>query len=206
MRYKQTNNSESGFTLVEIIVSTAIFVTVVGAMLGLFNTTLQINRRVQSLRELVQGSRAFTETLSREIRNGRIDYSSWASECDAPQYTKEMNQQLSVRTTDDALLCFYLDRDGILFLKKQTTAGTAESPVFDTTKFRIIPETFRFHVTPDTDPNPDCPNPGSCAYPEIQPSVTILAQFELRGVDTIPTVINYQSTISTDVYDILHED
>ena len=190
-----TKFSQNGFTLVEIIVSTAIFVTVVASMLAIFNYTLQINRRVQALREVVQGTRTFAETVTREIRNGRIDYSSWTSECDASNYTNGSNKTLSILTKSGDKLCFYFE-GGQMYLKKQTPSGSITAPVLSSERFGINESTFAFIVQPSTDPNPD-----TAPYPLIQPLVTIVAEFTLNdGVNT-PTTINYQTTISTDVYD-----
>lgn len=199
MQYSFNKKQQSGFTLIEIIVSTAIFTTVVAAMLSLFNYTLQINRRVQALRELVQGSRAFTETLSREIRNDRIDYSSWTPECDASNYSAKKNKSLSLLSKTGNLLCFYMDASGNMVLIKKSDQGVSTDTIFDSTRFKIIPDTFRFQVIPKTDPNPITP-----PYPGIQPFVTITAQFQLVGVDNSPTTFNYETTISSDVYDISH--
>lgn len=198
-------NKQSGFTLVEIIVSTAIFVVVMGAMLGLFTQTLQINRRVQATRELVQGSRNFTETVTREVRNGRIDYSSWTTECDVDNYLTDKNQSLAILTRSGDQLCFYLANSGIFYLKKKTPSGVYVDAVFDATRFKINPDTFRFIVRPKTDPNPDTGGTTGCngCIPGIQPFVTILAQFQLTSGNT-SAMIDYQTTISTDVYDIFH--
>lgn len=196
----QKSLKPNGFTLIEILVSTAIFVTVVSAMMAMFTYTLKINRRVQSLREIVQSSRLFTETLTREIRNGHIDYSSWTAECNASNYTSTTNQSLSVLTKDGDKACFYISADNQLYIKKQTISGTTTAKMFENNRFHVIPGTFRFRVFPQTNPNPATP-----PYPEQQPFVTILGQFELTGVDTTPQVMNYQTTISTDVYDVYNE-
>lgn len=189
-------NNQQGFTLVEIIVSTAIFVTVVTAMLSLFNYTLQINRRVQALRELVQGTRTFAETITREIRNGRIDYNSWASECNASNYASSSNNSLGIETKSGDSLCFYFSGSS-MYLKKLTSAGETNSLLFNSPNFSIDSTTFRFTVRPQTDP--DVMVSGS--YPKIQPFVTIIGKFTVNQ-STNPTTINYQTTISTDVYDI----
>ncbi len=198
---KRLNNNQKGFTLVEVIVSTAIFITVVSAMLSLFTYTLRINRRVQALREVVQTSRLFTETLTREIRNGRIDYTSWATECNVSNYLSNTNQSLGVIAKNGDKLCFYIDQSsGQFLMRKQTATSTDVSPVFESTRFAVIPGTFRFLVNPKVDPNPSSP-----PYPEQQPFVVILAQFQLTGIDNTPTIMNYQTTISTDVYDIFNQ-
>lgn len=196
MRVKHSLH-QSGFTMVEVIVATAIFVIVVVAMLGLFTQTLQINRRVQTVRELVQGTRAFTETITREIRNGRIDYTGGDTGCNV-DYNVTQNQSLSIETRDGESLCFYLAQDGDFKLRKRIDGQTFDESIFPSDRFRIIEDTFRFHVFPDTDPNDES------NFPEIQPFVTIVAQFELdgTGAGNESAVINYQTTISTDVYDI----
>lgn len=201
---KQLNqkfNHQVGFTLIEIIVSTAIFVTVVSAMLVLFNYTLQINRRVQALREVVQGTRNFTETITREIRNGRIDYSSWTPECDATNYTQTVNQSLAILTKSGDKLCFYFDGNDQLSIKKQTPTGETFATIFNSTKFGVTKSIFSFTVRPMTDPNQLDPN--TKQYPQIQPFVIISARFTLNDGSNKPTTIDYQTTISTDAYDIL---
>lgn len=198
---RQAGQPTDGFTLVEVIVSTAIFITVVSAMLTLFTHTIRINRRVQALREVVQSSRLFTETLAREIRNGRIDYSSTQPQCNVGNYLSSDNQSLAIISHDGDKMCFYIDSSSnLLAMIREAASGTTTNNVFESYNFRIIPETFRFRVLPNTDPNP-----ASTPYPEQQPFVTIVAQFELTGVDTTPTILNYQTTISTDVYDVANE-
>ena len=193
--YNHKNNSEAGFTLVEIIVSTAIFVTVVTAMLSLFNYTLQINRRVQSLREVVQGTRTFSEVITREIRNGRIDYSSWATECNASNYSSSSNNSLAITSRNGDKLCFYFSGPS-MYLRKRSASGDTSIPLFNSVNFAIDSSTFRFIVRPTTDPNPS-----SAPYPKIQPFVTISGQFTVNSNAAAPSTINYQTTISTDVYD-----
>jgi type II secretory pathway pseudopilin PulG len=66
--------SGAGFTLMEIVVATTIFVVVMTGVLSLFNYTLKINRRSEALRQATQGMRGFVEFIVKEIRNGKIDY------------------------------------------------------------------------------------------------------------------------------------
>ena len=63
-----------GFTLMEILVATTIFATVVASMMALFNYTLKINRRSEALRQATQGMRNFVEFIAKEVRNGQIYY------------------------------------------------------------------------------------------------------------------------------------
>ena len=207
MLYKFTKNQQSGFTLMEVLVSVGIFIIVVAGLLGMFTQTIQINRRVQTIRELVQGTRAFTEIVTREVRNGRIDYDGGDVNCTG-SYGGIQNKALALIRGNGDRICFYLDDNGGFYLKKQG-AGNPEL-VFNSTRFKINPDSFYFHVFPTEDPSPACAeDPGGCPFqlPEMQPFVTVVAQFELDH-DSNPATsldyakIDYQTTISTDVYDI----
>jgi prepilin-type N-terminal cleavage/methylation domain-containing protein len=189
-------NNNSGFTLVEVLVSTALFVTVVSAMLGLFNYTLKINRRVQALREVVQGTRTFAETITREIRNGRIDYDSWSYECNVEKYSTRGNTSLGLISKSGDRLCFFFSNDK-MYLTKQTPSGESTSPIFDSANFTVVPGTFHFTISPTKDPNTAV----NGQFPKLQPMVTIAGQFLINNGAGNSTTINYQTTISTDVYD-----
>jgi prepilin-type N-terminal cleavage/methylation domain-containing protein len=184
---------QSGFTLMEVVVATAIFVVVVMALLTLLDYTLKINRRVQALRQVAQGTRNFTETLIRNIRNGEVDYNSPDSYCASGNYVSNDNQALGLITENNEVFCYFV-RSGSLWLTN-VTQGKTEA-VSTTTGFKIIPNSFHFRVWPKTNPN--------ISQDGIQPSVTIIAQFQVDvpGSST-PIIIPYQTTISTDVYDTL---
>src|ERR1051326_1797013 len=64
----------SGFTIVELVVATTLFVITMTALLSLFNYVLKINRRTEAIRQASQGMRNLVEFFVKEIRNGQIDY------------------------------------------------------------------------------------------------------------------------------------
>lgn len=119
---------ENGFTLMEIVVATSIFVVVFMALLALFNYTLKINRRGEALRQASQGMRSLIEHLVKEVRNGQLDYYvisgltygsqiSASSPCKAPgtagdpvtggdTYGSRSNW-LGIINTDGVQECFY---------------------------------------------------------------------------------------------------
>lgn len=185
--------TQSGFTLMEIVVATAIFATVVASTLALFNTVLRINREVQAIRLVAQTSRNFTEVLSREIRNGRIDYSATAGSCPI-KYSSSQNQALAITTYSGEKLCFRFESgDNSLYLDRTTSTGTSTEAV-NPTNMIVDPDSFRFMVRPTV--SPTATNNG------IQPMVTILAEFVVNKGTANEKIIPYQSTISTDVYDL----
>src|SRR3989338_4655423 len=68
------HSNQKGFTLIEALVSTAIFALVVTSVLGVYMTTLQLDTRTKSQRLVLQNTRYIMEFLAKEIRNGSIDY------------------------------------------------------------------------------------------------------------------------------------
>ncbi len=192
------SNRQSGFTLMEIIIATALFITVVASVMSLFNYVLKINRRVQAMRQVTQGSRNFTEAVVREIRNGQIDYNSTNSNCPSAGYQSTSNSSLAIITSLGDRLCYYLNTNTQqLMLSKTSSSSTTEESV-NPPNFKIRQGTFRLIVRPGSNPKV---NP----YPGVQPMVTIIAKFEVQLPGAIESmVIPYQTTISADSYDIPH--
>ena len=186
-------SSQTGFTLMEILVATTIFATVLTIMLVLFNYTLKINRRVEQLRQLSQGTRNFEEYLVREIRNGRIDYGSANSNCAAVSYASASNSSLALINRAGERECFYKSGSDLLIGKQGITDKLNPQ--------NVTLGSVKFYVRPTSDPAANGP-----PFPGTQPVVTILMQFkiQLSGADPLAT-IPYQTTISTDIYDVPHK-
>jgi prepilin-type N-terminal cleavage/methylation domain-containing protein len=189
----QKKTSQSGFTLVEIMVSTVIFVVTVSLMLSLFNYTLKINRRVQSLRQVAQGTRNFTEFIAREIRNGEIDYNPPDTAHCSGNYSSSTNAQLALVNLSGEHVCFYYNTGSeLLYMTKISPSGDLLEEVVNPTNF-LVKRPFRFIVLPTSDPS---------GGQGIQPFVTMMAIFEVKLSPNEPSItIPYQTTISTDVYD-----
>ena len=186
----------------EIVVATAIFAGTVTLMLDLFTSALRINRRVQGLRQVAQGTRNFTDTLTREIRNGRVDYNSFNNNCLSNNYSSTANQGLGLINFAGEEICFYYvnttQQPQQLILSKRVGSSIIQETI-NPSNFRIKPDTFRFIVRPTRDP-------AAAPYDGIQPMVTIFAEFEVTiNSKEPPVLIPYQTTISTDVYDIPHQ-
>lgn len=187
---------QTGFTLMEIVVATTIFATSVTLMLTLFNYTLKINRRVQGLRQIAQGTRNFTETLAREIRNGQIDYHSSLAGCNN-DYTSATNSSLGIINQSGDRLCFSISGTN-LNLTKSSSGTTYQAEAVNPANFRVKTGSMHFVVRPTSDPY-------TTPYPGVQPFVSVTAVFEVQLSANDPVIsIPYQTTISTDVYDVPH--
>lgn len=177
----------------EIVVSTTIFATSVTIMMVLFNYTLKINRQVDAFRQSAQGTRNFAEFLVREIRNGKIDYTTTYSSCQYA-YDSSDNKAIAIINRNGEPECFY-EFKGNLFIEKAGVISQINPP-----NLTLDNDTFRFVVRPTTDPHPS-----QAPYPGEQPFVVLMGKFmtQVAGVNS-PVVINYETAVSPDVYDIPH--
>jgi type II secretory pathway pseudopilin PulG len=105
-------NSQQGFTLVEALVSTAIFVVVIGALTASFVYISKLQRRTNALRAANDNARYISDFLSKEIRNGSLTSNAAASIGPCGQYaytsTSQNNIWLQIVNVSGDLECFYL--------------------------------------------------------------------------------------------------
>jgi len=199
------HSPQAGFTLMEIVVSTTIFAVVVTLMLVLFNYTLKINRKVEALRQVSQATRNFTEFLVREVRNGTIDYSGTidSTHCPATYNATSGATFLALINRAGDRECFYLvtsGSNGSLWVTKLAINGTSSNEQVNPATINIDPNSFRLFVRPFT--NPQVLSGG--VRPGIQPFVSIIMKLTATiGFDQ-PAIIPYQTSVSTDNYNILH--
>jgi prepilin-type N-terminal cleavage/methylation domain-containing protein len=74
------HTKESGFTLIEIMISAVLFVVLVGAVSGLFGQALSLQRRALGIQKVQENGQYLMESLVREIRPSQI--TSPDSSCD----------------------------------------------------------------------------------------------------------------------------
>lgn len=188
------NQKQYGFTLMEIVVATTIFATTLTIMMVLFNYTLKVNRRVDAQRQAAQGVRNFVETIVREIRNGKIDYTTTYTQC-SPNYASSTNTALAIVTRSGELECFYV-QNGNLYLEKASVVEQVNPK-----NLTVDTATFRFNVRPTANPHPTNP-----PYSGMQSFVTISGKFSvLLPGNTTAATIGYQTSVSPDVYDTPHK-
>lgn len=68
---------QKGFTLIEALVATSLFAFVVSSILGVYVSTLRLDSKTRSQRAVSQNTRFIMEFLSKEIRNGYINYGAY---------------------------------------------------------------------------------------------------------------------------------
>jgi len=222
-RYFLYAKSSAGFTLMEIVVATTIFVIVTAGLMSLFNKTLKINRRSEALRQATQGMRSFVEFLVKEVRNGQINYfvingtqlapSSPIGPCSAPVSVgdptyKNKENRLGMISFSGEEECVYFgnesgnplpagtftapaDKNYTLVLQRANGVKQIINPV----NFRI--ESLMFLIRPLKDPY--TPVGG---FVGVQPFVNINIKFVAKLPTGESVSIYYQTTVSTNKYDI----
>lgn len=210
MQLRRLSLFNKGFTLIEIVVSTTIFAVVLSLMLTLFNYTLKINRRSESLRQVTQGMRNFTEFLIKEIRNGRIDYGSPdqisslpVPPCPQPHTlydtTSQGDTSLGLVNLDGEQECIYRSGTDLMIVKR---IGTNTFPAQKLNPPGVSITKLTFYIRPaGIDVNPY----NTIAPPRIQPFVSLIATFKVQlSPSDAAYTIPYQTSISTDQYDLPH--
>ena len=214
-----------GFTLMEVVVSVAIFAGVITMMLSLFNSTLRIYRRIEAQRQVAQSVRTTMEFLVKEIRNGKVDYSvsdgvtvlTPIAPCKAPGLAASAVQgnlgQNSYSVADTTVLglvnlegereCIYWVHDS-----NPATQDAANNNNLFIKKENALSATqlnppgvkikdLRFYVHPLRDPYASTPS-----LVEQQPSVTIVANVSVKLPTGEIRIVPYQTSVSTYAYDI----
>ena len=209
-------HKSSGFTLVEILVSMTIFLSVSGLIIGTYNYVLRLNQRAQNIRLASDNARYLMEYLTREIRNGKIDYESGRSiYCDSTGGDIPVpSTYLPIVNIEGERECFYFgdiarnsnDAQGggiaptggldlsyeYMWVQKISGGVTLAPASLNDGGVKI--KNLRFYVLPEDDP-----------YNSVNPrqeSVTITCQI-VASIDPRNTItIPFQTTISLPLYDI----
>jgi len=113
---KNDFHSRSGFTLIEALVAAALFATFMVAVTSAFIYTTKLSRRTNAIRMANDNARYITEFLSKEIRNGRINYGDNTSlgPCNYSTMTAS-DHLLYITNVNGNAECFYLgDTNGVV--------------------------------------------------------------------------------------------
>jgi Tfp pilus assembly protein PilW len=204
---KNSPNKEAGFTLMEALVATFLFAIVMSAVMGIYISVLQLNSRADSTRIATEFTRYFSETLTKEIRNGTFDYYDNVEKngiCNSFPSQSVPDYRLSILNVDNDHLCFFEgdvygtpDVNGkYLWLAKNNFAPIRLN------SDNVFVQKFKVYVQPLT--NPYCKNPPSCsqAGSSQQPMVTVAAEIKSNVDPKSNVTIPFETTISLPVYDI----
>ncbi|MHB8871447.1 MAG: PilW family protein [Candidatus Doudnabacteria bacterium] len=192
---KNTRQNQKGFTLIEAIVATALFAVTVSSIMGVYLSTLKINRRTDVIRSASENARYITGFITKEVRNGQIDYyGPWNAPCSGT--ISSSASSLSLVNTDNEHLCFYLG-DGAGF---SSSSGTNlwliknNLAAVKVNSNNVSINNLVFYVSPTYNPY----STGSNA----QPRVTIMGNVTATSGSQDTITIPIQATVSIPSYDI----
>jgi len=192
-----TGAERKGYSLVELLVVTAIFAILATVLAQIFVAFNQLQRRVANAAVLGQDMRFATELLVREARNDEIDYTAYGGTIGAVDTVLKLKKQngMSVwigrRTTADS--CDLTLTDSCLALS--VNGGVTWSQI---TSGRVSVPAFSVFIRPSDSPFVSV----SGSYPnDIQPFVTINTSLLYKTERPKERVtLQTQTTVSSRVY------
>lgn len=149
--------NKKGFTLVEMVIVLAIFVTAILIITDIFMTSTRAQRKVAIVQKVQSDARYAMEKITEEIRLGTIDYSYYGGEIQTnPQET------LALLDADNEQIIFKKQNKGV---EMSVDGGSSWG---DLTGKGVKVENLQFYISPEQDPFAE----GSTV--DSQPRVTIV--------------------------------
>lgn len=190
--------SKKGFTLIEIMVASSIFVVVMLIVSGAIVSVISANQKSNNLRSVMDNLNLTLESMTRTIRFSNHFYCG----SNPPSYTSTQDcswgSSSFTVTSDDGtkLYTYYLSGGRI---KRSITSALGVTDDYITSPDVSITELV-FKVTGsttfDTSQGVTCSSPNDCE----QPKVTIIVKGSV-GVDTTESDFSLETTVSQRLFD-----
>lgn len=156
---KQTisRGSECGFSLMEMVIATGIFLIISLATLGLFSASLQGQRTALVQTRVGREAQLILETVTRKIRGSRVDYAVYGGTVTNPV------TQLSLIDQADSRIDFIYDN-----VNQELDISIDGSAPRSISSSEAQITSLEFFIEPTTDPF------GTGNQPAVQPRVTMV--------------------------------
>jgi len=188
-------NLQKGFTLVEMLVSVAIFAVVMTVALGSLLAMSESDRKAQTLKSVINNLNFSLDSMSRAIRTGTTyscDIAQWAPGVSRDCASTPANS-FAFRAADatGSTVGYCLSGGAI---RRSATTGSlsttcSSSAYSDITSTEVEITTLSFYVT------------GAAAVGGIQPKVTILLSGYVTVAGSQRSEFNLQTTVTQRLYD-----
>ena len=123
MKKRHPQNSNKGFTLVELIVSLGLFIVVVFIGVGALLSVVDVNRKAQAMRTAMDNLNLTMEEMSRELRMGTEYYCN--PDLTTGAFILDSNDTMNVQSCDVNVgrSIAFLDQDGrtVIYQKNGNT-------------------------------------------------------------------------------------
>lgn len=185
------NNNNQGFTLMEMIIATALFLIVITVSIGIFLSVTKANNRISSMQKVENEIRYILESISKKIRLGMIYYDYYEE-----VYGENLENPVSILAlldNADNRSYFTINGDGLsegiiqLSLDDGNSWGNlnTEEIIVDKLDFYLFPEFDPFHQN---------------SIIIKQPMVTIYLEAHYNKNDSSVGEIKIQTTVSSRQY------
>ncbi len=198
---KIITKQQKGFTLLEMLVVSAIFIMALTAMVSIFVQTSRAQKTLASSEKLQADTRYIVELMAREVRNNRIDYNFYDGAAKKNLSDQPVNY-LALMDSDNKQIIFYYDDSESSKKIKICRYIDDEINCNNERYYNVTPDdisvtSMKFFITPATDP--------FVVYDvdrfDKQPLVTIaLTTQSLTGSIDGPDWIRYQTAVSPRYY------
>lgn len=163
--------NQKGFTLLEMLISTAIFVIITMIALNIYTSILRANRKSLAITRLHRDSEVIMSALAKKIRQSLVDYTY--------NYTGALE---TGKIPSPAIELALVDIDGVEYVFNLDTdndtiqVSVAEDDPVDIPSGNVAITDLRFYVKPDTDPFPVIIPSQAPDFPRV----TIVLELESR--------------------------
>jgi prepilin-type N-terminal cleavage/methylation domain-containing protein len=197
-------NSLTGFTLVEMIVSVAIFTVVMTISLGALLAISESDRRAQTLKSVINNLNFALDSMGRSIRTGTNYHCGTAGTVTTPQDCNLPAPYFAFEAFDGSDVAYCLDNG---LIKRQVTTGVLST---DCSSANFVPITS----SEVTISNLDFYVKGAPRSDLIQPKVTIVlsgyvqvtgggnTQLDCGANSSTCTIVNLQTSVTQRLFDI----
>lgn len=181
---KENKIKKSGFTLVELLVSVALFTMVMTVSIGSLLVLTNANRKEQALKTSVNNINFAIETMAREIRMGRFYYCDSVDPIDnSTRDCPSGEEWIGFKSSDDDFVEY--KKVGTELRRRVNRASTVD-PFVSMTSLNVEIDVLRFYVTGTTIGTID----------GEQPLVTIVMAGSMESGPGSRTDFNIQSTVA----------
>lgn len=203
-QFKKLRNT-GGFTLIEMLIAMAIFVTFTGILINSYGSIVRSQREANSYRVMYVEARKVFDTLTQEFRDSVVDYAAYPSGTllGGLEDLQLVSKDDSVKTRIE-----YRPDEGKLAMSKSqrdplTGAYSSFSEFLDLNSEGVLLKDFKFYVSPVVDPY----DIDFVRYDanQFQPKLSVFAVFEKELSNGQSFEMDLQTTISSRVYNQIYE-
>lgn len=201
---RRKKQQRGGFTLVEMLIAMSIFVIFVGVLIGSYSSIVRSQQEANDYRVMYSEARRVFDTITMELREGIVDYGNTNYRCGFNEFSGGVGELMLVAKDGVKTLFYYDDNEQVVRLSKGHNPGEdailEDAVALHSAELKVTE--FKMYVYPVVDPYD--PQYVFNDALQFQPMVTVFAKFEKEKGDGIPYTVDFQTTISSRIYNQIY--